>query len=79
MAALRQALAETFADPDFLAEAEKIGLSLNDPRSGEELLRVIERAYAMPPEIVDPLNNLHRIGNQGSGIKVSNFFINIYI
>jgi len=61
VAALRQALAETFVDPEFLAEGDKIGLSLNDPRSGEELLRVIERAYAMPPDIVDRLRKLNRI------------------
>ena len=61
VAALRQALAETFADPEFLAEGEKIGLSLNDPRSGEELLRVIERAYAMPPDIVARLRKLNTI------------------
>jgi tripartite-type tricarboxylate transporter receptor subunit TctC len=60
VAALRQALAETFADPEFLAEGDKIGLSLNDPRSGEELLRVIERAYAMPPDIVERLRKLNR-------------------
>ena len=61
VAALRQALAETFVDPEFLAEGEKIGLSLNDPRSGEELLRVIERAYAMPPEIVARLRKLNTV------------------
>jgi tripartite-type tricarboxylate transporter receptor subunit TctC len=60
VAALRQALAETFADPEFRVEGDKIGLSLNDPRSGEELLRVIERAYAMPPEIVERLRKLNR-------------------
>jgi tripartite-type tricarboxylate transporter receptor subunit TctC len=59
VAALRQALAETFADPEFRAEGDKIGLSLNDPRSGEELLRVIERAYAMPPDIVARLRQLN--------------------
>jgi tripartite-type tricarboxylate transporter receptor subunit TctC len=61
VAALRQALAETFVDPEFLAEGEKIGLSLNDPRSGEELLRVIEHAYAMPPEIVERLRKLNAV------------------
>jgi tripartite-type tricarboxylate transporter receptor subunit TctC len=61
VAALRQALAETFVDPEFLAEGDKIGLSLNDPRSGEELLRVIERAYAMPAEIVARLRKLNAI------------------
>jgi tripartite-type tricarboxylate transporter receptor subunit TctC len=61
VAALRKALAETFADPDFRAEGNKIGLSLNDPRSGEELLRVIERAYAMPPDIVERLRKLNAV------------------
>src|ERR1700734_3838062 len=59
VAALRHALAETFADPEFLAEGDKIGLSLNDPRSGEELLRVIEHAYAMPPDIITRLRKLN--------------------
>ena len=35
---MRQALWETFADPEFVAEGEKIGLSLNGPRSGEFFL-----------------------------------------
>jgi tripartite-type tricarboxylate transporter receptor subunit TctC len=61
VAAMRQALAETFVDPEFLAEGDKIGLSLNDPRSGAELLRVIERAYAMPAEIVARLRKLNAI------------------
>ena len=59
VAAMRKALAETFTDPDFLAEGDKIGLSLNDPRSGEELLRVIERAYATPPDVVARLRKLN--------------------
>ncbi len=59
VAAMRNALRETFADPEFVAEAEKIGLSLNDPRSGQELLRVIERAYETPPHIVERLRKLN--------------------
>ena len=59
VAAMRKALAETFADPEFLAEAAKIGLSVNDPRSGEDLLRVIEHAYDTPPQIVDRLRQLN--------------------
>ncbi len=57
--ALRHALAETLADPDFVAESEKIGLSLNDPRSGDELSRVIERVYQTPPQIVERLRKLN--------------------
>ena len=45
LAAVRKALAETFADPEFLADGAKLGLELNAPRSGEALLQVIERAY----------------------------------
>jgi tripartite-type tricarboxylate transporter receptor subunit TctC len=59
VAALRKALAETFADPAFIAEGEKIGLSLNDPRSGEALLHVIENAYATPPPIIERLRKLN--------------------
>jgi hypothetical protein len=36
-------------------------LSLNDPRNGDEVLRVIERAYAMPPEIIDRLRKLNTV------------------
>jgi tripartite-type tricarboxylate transporter receptor subunit TctC len=59
VAALRKALADTFADPAFLAEGDTIGLSLNDPRSGEDLARVIARAYATPPDIVARLRKLN--------------------
>jgi tripartite-type tricarboxylate transporter receptor subunit TctC len=56
--AMRKALAATFADPDFLADAAKIGVSVNEPRSGAELLRVIESAYGAPPQIVSRLRQL---------------------
>ena len=59
VAVLRQALADTFADAAFVAEGDKIGLSVNDPRSGEELLHVIARAYGTPPEIVARLRKLN--------------------
>jgi len=59
LTAMRNALTATFADADFLAEAQKIGVSVNEPRSGEELLRVIERAYQTPPHIVERLRKLN--------------------
>jgi tripartite-type tricarboxylate transporter receptor subunit TctC len=59
VAALRKALRETFADPEFVAEGEKMGLSLNGPRGGEDLLHVIERAYETPPHIVERLRKLN--------------------
>jgi tripartite-type tricarboxylate transporter receptor subunit TctC len=59
VAAMRKALRETIADPEFVAESRKIGLSLNDPRSGEELLQVIERAYDSPPPVIERLRKLN--------------------
>lgn len=58
--ALRQALMQTFADPDFLADAKKTGLQVNSPRGGEDLLRAIERAYHAPPQIVARLRQLNK-------------------
>jgi len=60
VAALRKALMETFADPDFLADAKKTGLQVNSPRSGDDLVRVIERAYQAPPQIIARLRELNK-------------------
>ena len=60
VAALRKALMETFADPDFLVDAKKTGLQVNSPRSGDELVRVIERAYHAPPQIIARLRELNK-------------------
>ena len=59
VAALRKALADTFADPEFKAEAQRIGLIVNAPRSGEELQQVIVDAYATPSRVVDRLRKLN--------------------
>jgi len=59
VAAIRKALAETFADPEFLAEGERMGLGLNAPRTGEQLADVIARAYRSPPRIIERLQKLN--------------------
>jgi tripartite-type tricarboxylate transporter receptor subunit TctC len=59
VAVMRRALADTFADPDFLADAEKIGLVVNAPQTGQQLQSVIDRAYATPPRLVDRLRALN--------------------
>ena len=59
VAAMRQALAQTFADPEFLAEGARMGLGLNAPRAGEQLTDVIARAYQSPPRIVERLQKLN--------------------
>src|ERR1700754_504049 len=53
VAALRAAFAATMADPDFLAEGERVRLGLNAPRSGEQIQEVVERAYRSPPRVID--------------------------
>ena len=53
------ALADTFADPEFLAEGQRIGLAVNDPRTGEQLRDVIARAYQSPPQVVARLQKLN--------------------
>jgi tripartite-type tricarboxylate transporter receptor subunit TctC len=59
LAAMRQALAETFADPEFLAEADRMGLAVNAPQTGAQLQDVIARAYATPSHVVERLQKLN--------------------
>jgi tripartite-type tricarboxylate transporter receptor subunit TctC len=57
--ALRAALAETFADPEFLADANSVHIDVNNPRTGPELAQVIAETYKTPPAIVDKLRMLY--------------------
>jgi tripartite-type tricarboxylate transporter receptor subunit TctC len=59
VAAMRQALADTFADDAFKADAEKIGLIVNAQRTGEQLQEVIKNAYAAPPRVIERLRKLN--------------------
>src|SRR3977135_4364687 len=55
VAAMRKALADTFADPEVLAEGERMGLAVNAPRTGAQLQDVIAHAYQSPPRIIERL------------------------
>ena len=59
VAAMRQALADTFADPAFLADAKNIKLVVNAPQTGQQLQDVIDHAYATPPRVIDRLRALN--------------------
>jgi tripartite-type tricarboxylate transporter receptor subunit TctC len=59
VAAMRKALADTFTDPEFKADAAKIGLIVNAPQTGEELQKVIVDAYATPSRVVERLRKLN--------------------
>jgi hypothetical protein len=58
VAVMRKALADTFADPEFKAAAEKSGVLVNAPRTGEQLQDVINRAYQAPSRVVERLRKL---------------------
>ncbi len=62
VAAMRKAFAETFRDPEYLAEAKKLALTINRPSSGEELQKVIEEVWRMPEDARAQLRRLS--GNQ---------------
>lgn len=51
VAALRNAFADTLRDPEFLKEAAKTGLDVQFV-SGEEVDRILNRAYATPPDLI---------------------------
>ncbi len=48
LTALRKALMDTFNDPEFKAEAEKIG-AIVSPTPGEEVARIYRQVLATPP------------------------------
>jgi tripartite-type tricarboxylate transporter receptor subunit TctC len=52
IAALRAAFAETAGDPQFLADAGKIGLDIS-PMSGEKLQQIVEKLYSTPKLVLE--------------------------
>src|SRR5262249_24004234 len=61
LAALRKAMAETFADKDFVVEATRLSLGPDAPRNGEQLQDAIARAYAAPQAVIDRLRRLNTV------------------
>lgn len=59
VAAMRKALADTFNDAEFKADADKVGLIVNAPRTGDQLQKVIVDAYATPSRLVERLRKLN--------------------
>ena len=58
VAALREALAATFKDPEFVAEADKLQLGVSQTISGPKLQAIIETAYKTPPKVIDRLRKI---------------------
>lgn len=57
LAVLREAYMATLSDPEFLAEAERLGLSI-DPMEGSEVAAAVAEMLDQPPAIVDRLREL---------------------
>jgi tripartite-type tricarboxylate transporter receptor subunit TctC len=61
LTAMRRALAETFVDPEFVAESKRLGLGTDTPQSGEAIEAVIRRVYASPPGVLDRWRKLNTV------------------
>jgi len=57
LAALRQAFDATMKDPQYLEEAQRIGLEIS-PLGGEGVARLIDQVQATPQDVVDRLREL---------------------
>jgi tripartite-type tricarboxylate transporter receptor subunit TctC len=60
VAALRKALMDTFADPAFIAEAEKLQLIITSQRTGDELQAFLQDAYKTPAPVLERLRQLQK-------------------
>lgn len=57
--AMQAAFLATFKDPEFVAEANRRGLGINSPRSGQELYELLERVYTQTPaHIIERLRKI---------------------
>ena len=56
--ALQKAFLDMIADPDFKADAAKLGLDVS-PVQGDEALRMIDKLSASPPELLDYMRKMH--------------------
>jgi hypothetical protein len=57
LTALRAAFEATMADPDYLADAQKMRLMI-DPLNAEQFNSLLDRAYAAPPERIERAKTL---------------------
>ena len=58
LAAVRAAFMQMIKDSDFQMEAGKLGLQIDNPRSGEQLQAEVERLYRTPPHVVERLRRI---------------------
>ncbi len=58
VAALRQAFDQTMKDPDFLAEAARLKLTVN-PLSGDALQKLVAEVNNLPPDLVEKIRTVY--------------------
>ena len=58
VAAMRKAMVDTFADPAFIADAEKNRMEVNAPQSGQSVQELIARVSGTPERVVQRLQQL---------------------
>jgi len=58
VAIMREAIEDTFKDPGFLADANRMALGVDVPRTGAQIQRLLDDAYRTPPNIVARLRTL---------------------
>lgn len=64
VAAMRKALAATFADEDYKAECKKLGLNCASPSTGEDLSNLVAKVYASPKGAVEKITSIYMQGQQ---------------
>jgi tripartite-type tricarboxylate transporter receptor subunit TctC len=60
VAALRRAFDETMKDPEFLADAQRIKITVN-PLSGEELQKLVAEVSALPPALLEKVRAVYAL------------------
>ena len=58
VALMRKAFADTFNDPGFRGDANRMALGVNTPKTGAEIQKLLDDTYRTPPKIVDRLRKL---------------------
>ena len=63
--ALRQAFLDTFKDPSFINDAQKLRLELDEtPASGEAVQALINDAFRAPKAVINRLSALYNVGKE---------------
>jgi tripartite-type tricarboxylate transporter receptor subunit TctC len=58
VAIMRKAFADTFKDPGFVADSQRMSLGVNSSKSGEQIQQLIAQTYRTPPKVIDRLRKL---------------------